>query len=105
MQPTMLTSFMDELTKISEAASPAKASAGNAAAPIGMKSGMGSNSMVTSTSKVGISNSAKPSANPIKGNSAAKPTNYSIVHSSSPSAAFGSAAASSKTVPPPPVRT
>lgn len=95
---------MDELTKIAEESSPVQASAGNALAPLGMKSGMGSNSMVTSTSKVGISG-AKPSSNPIKGNQAAKPTNYSIVHSSSPTAAFGTAAATSKAVPPPPVRT
>ena len=104
MNTLVLASFMDELTKISEAASPATAGAGNFAAPTGMKTGLGSNSMVNATSKVGISES-KPSPNPIKGNQAAKPTNYSIVHSSSPTAAFGSAAATSKSVPPPPVRT
>jgi hypothetical protein len=103
MDLLMLASFMDELTKISEA-SPTKASAGNALAPVGMKSGMGSNSVVSPTSKVGIT-SSKTSANPIKGNLAAKPTNYSIVHSSSPTAAYGSAAATSKSIPPPPVRT
>ena len=35
----------------------------------------------------------------------AKNTNYSIVNTQAPAAAFGSASATSKAVPPPPVRT
>ena len=96
---------MDELTKISEAATPASAGKSNAAAPTSMKTGMGSNSMVSTSTKVGLGGGNTPSSNPIKANASAKPTNYSIVNSTSPSAAFGSAAATSKSVPPPPVRT
>jgi hypothetical protein len=102
MRDLTLMAFMDELSKIS--ADAAAATGGNAAAPLGAKSGMGSNAMVTSASKSssGLS-AAKPAANPLAKPQAAKPTNYSIVHSTAPSAAFG--APSSKMTPPPPVRT
>lgn len=79
--------FMDELTKI----------ATNMAAPPSMKSGMGANPMVATTPRVGL---PKPTKDP-----SAKPTNYSIVNTGTPAAAFGSASSSSKTMPPPPVRT
>jgi len=103
MNRKMMTSFMDELSKIA-AAGPATAAKGNFAAPMGLKSGMGSNSMVTSSSSKGTVSSL-PKMNPMKADAAAKPTNYSIVHSEAPSAAFGSTASTSKAVPPPPVRT
>lgn len=86
MNHAMLASFMDELVKISS----------NMAAPPGMKSGMGSNSMVAQTPRVGITSQSR--------NPEAKSTNYSIVHSEAPSAARGGAVVT-KATPPPPVRT
>lgn len=86
MNHAMLTSFMDELLKISS----------NMAAPPGMKSGMGGNAVVASTPRVGVGSRSK--------NPEAKSTNYSIVHSEAPSAATGGALAT-KLAPPPPVRT
>jgi len=85
MRNVTLTAFIDELSKISS----------NMAAPPSEKSGMGGNVMVPSTPRVGIPKQEK--------NPAAKPTNYSIVHSESPGA--GQNMASSKVAPPPPVRT
>jgi hypothetical protein len=81
-----LTSFMDELMKISS----------NMAAPPGLKSGTGANAMVTSTPRVGLAPQSK--------NPEAKSTNYSIVHSEAPSAAAGSSMAT-KASSPPAVRT
>lgn len=87
MDSTVWTAFMDELSKI----------ASNMAAPPEMKSGMGSNLMVSSKPSVGL---PKPTKDP-----SAKPTNYSIVNTQSPGAAFGTASSSSKSTPPPAVRT
>jgi hypothetical protein len=103
MDSQMVAAFTDEMLKIS-AASPAAAAGGNAAAPAGLKSGFGSNAMVSLSSGKSTLSST-PKTNPAKGNVEAKPTNYSIVHSEAPSAAFGSTSSTSKAVPPPPVRT
>ena len=99
----MMVAFMDELQKIS-ALTPAGAAKSNFAAPLGLKTGMGDNSVVSLSSSKGTT-SLTPKMNPGKSDVAAKPTNYSIVHSEAPSAAFGSTASTSKAVPPPPVRT
>lgn len=85
MNDVTMAAFIDELTKLSS----------NMAAPPSLKSGMGANAMVPSTPRVGIPKQEK--------NPAAKPTNYSIVHSESPRA--GQDTALSKAAPPPPVRT
>jgi len=87
MDPVVWTAFMDELSKI----------ATNMAAPPQQKSGMGSNITVASIPRVGL---PKPTKDP-----SAKPTNYSIVNTQSPQAAFGTASISSKSAPPPAVRT
>ena len=87
MESSVWTAFMDELTKISS----------NMAAPPSMKSGMGGNAMTAATPRVGL---PKPTKDP-----SAKPTNYSIVNTESPQAAFGQASAGSKSTPPPAVRT
>ena len=89
-------SFMDEMTKIAAAGN-------NAAAPASMKSGMGQNTMSGGKSTIGVQTAAPKMNISPKMNVAAKPQNYSIVHSEAPSAAFG--ATSSKVIPPPPVRT
>ena len=82
----MLAAFVDELTKMS---------AGNYTSP--MSTGKGSNIVANPTYKSsGISQTSNP---------AVKSTNYSIVHSESPTAAEIVAPANSKAVPPPPVRT
>ena len=87
MDNVVLAAFMDELSKI----------ASNMAAPPQHKTGMGSNILVATKPRVGI---PKPSKDP-----SAKPTNYSIVNTESPQAAFGTASMSSKSAPPPAVRT
>jgi hypothetical protein len=82
----MLAAFVDELTKVS---------AGNYASP--MSTGKGSNIVANPTNPTsGIRQTSNP---------AVKSTNYSIVHSESPSAAETLAPAQTKAVPPPPVRT
>lgn len=94
MDSVMLASFQDELCKIAE---------GNVAAPVKTGIGdMGSNVVGKPLTSSGIGKSdtsvnfGKPK--PLK------PTNYSMVHSNAPMAAFD-AGAGSKMVPPPPVRT
>jgi hypothetical protein len=82
----MLAAFVDELTKMSE---------GNYASP--MSTGKGSNIMAQPAyQKSGLGESSNP---------AVKSTNYSIVHSNTPTAAETLAPAQTKAVPPPPVRT
>jgi hypothetical protein len=82
----MLTSFVDELSKIADS---------NFASP--QSTGKGSNIVTQPAySKSGISQTTNP---------AVKSTNYSIVHSGTPMAAENVASASTKAVPPPPVRT
>lgn len=78
MNPLMLEAFADELAKVA---------ALNIAVP-----------QPASPAKPPPSPGIKQGKNPV-----AKPTNYSVVHSVSPPAAFG-AAAPAKSVPPPPVR-
>ena len=91
MDSTMVASFMDELQKIAEGnvAEPAKALVG----------GMGANVMAKPLSTPGIgkaTGAVKPGP--------AKTTNYTMVNSIAPSAAWG-AGTSTNMVPPPPVRT
>jgi hypothetical protein len=79
MDPLMLSAFADELAKVA---------ALNIAVPQ-------------------PASPAKPPPSPgidMGKNPAAKPTNYSVVHSVSPPAAFG-ASSESKAAPPPPVNT
>lgn len=78
MNPAMLEAFVDELEKVA---------ALNMAVP-----------QPASPAKPPPSPGIKQNKNP-----AAKPTNYSVVHSVSPPAAFG-AAAPAKSTPPPPVQ-
>lgn len=88
MNSVVLASFIDELSKIAGA---------NVASPFKMTAGHNVMTGLTTT-KSGLPKTPGLKAAP------AKPTNYSIVHSEAPSAAYGSAL-SSKSVPPPPVRT
>jgi hypothetical protein len=94
MNAMMMRAFVDELAKLADS---------NAGAPPSMKTGLGENSMVSSSSSSGITT---PTVNnPMKAATPPKSTNYSIVHSEAPMAAQGTASAVSKAVPPPPVRT
>lgn len=91
MESRMLASFTDELQKIAE---------GNAAEPVKpLVGGLGSNVVgkplpTSGLPKGNVSLSAKP----------ARPTNYTMVHSNAPMAAFDGGAAV-KSVPPPLVET
>lgn len=96
MEIGTLVSFMDELHKIAESVGP-KSNVANPAKPaIG---GMGSNAVAKPLPSPGFSAGGSMS-NP----KPAKPTNYTMVHSNAPTAAFN-AGAPVKSVPPPPVRT
>jgi hypothetical protein len=94
MELMMLTSFVDELSKIGESAG------SNVMAGPGPG---GQNATASASSAPGLPKTS-PSITS-KSNVSAKPTNYSIVHNQAPTAAFGAASLSSKSVPPPPVRT
>ena len=91
MDSVMVASFIDELSKIAagNVADPAKSSIG----------GMGANIVAKPLPSPGVGKATgevkpKPS----------KATNYTMVHSTAPTAAWN-AGAGSKSVPPPPVRT
>ena len=84
MDPTVLTSFVDELSKM--------AAMSNVMGPKVLS--MGKNVMGRSTPTVGVKSLTR---------TAAKPTNSSMVHNQAPSAAYGAASTTSKAVPPPPV--
>lgn len=91
MDSVMLASFTDELQKIAEG------NVVNLSKPV--VGGMGSNIVgkplpSPGIGKVELGGAPKP----------AKPTNYSMVHSNAPMAAFDTGSGS-KSVPPPPVRT
>ena len=88
MDPVMLASFLDELQKIGAA---------NVAAADAVYKGQ------NISAKPASSGTAIPKSTPK--DPTAKSTNYSIVHSQTPPAAYGTAASTSKAVPPPPVRT
>lgn len=98
MDLVTMAAFADELCKIA---------AGNVVSPMKpVVGGMGSNVIgkpLTSTKATGIG-AGKPSG--VLGGTPkpAKPTNYSMVHSNAPTAAFD-AGAGAKMVPPPPVKT
>jgi hypothetical protein len=91
METRMLASFTDELQKIAE---------GNAAEPVKpLVGGLGAN----------VVGKPLPTSGLAKGNTSltpkpARPTNYTMVHSNAPMAAFDGGSAL-KAVPPPPVET
>ena len=87
MNLVMITSFSDELSKIA---------AGNIAAGSAAWKGTNESAKAILPKSSGI-----PSMKSV----GAKPTNYSIVNTQAPTAAFGSASATSKALPPPAVRT
>jgi hypothetical protein len=83
----MLTAFANELRKIAES-NVAESSASWKGTNVATQSLLPKSPGIKPMSSIG-----------------AKPTNYSIVNTQSPTAAYGSAAATSKAAPPPPVRT
>ena len=96
MDTVMLASFTDELQKIAE---------GNVASPMKPAiGGLGSNAMGKPLTSPGIGTSQTQTSLGAEKPKPIKPTNYSMVHSNAPMAAFN-AGAGSKMVPPPPVRT
>jgi len=96
MDMVMLASFADELQKIAEGnmANPAKSAVGD----------MGSNAVAKPLTSPGIGTSQTQTNLGAEKPKPIKPTNYSMVHSTAPMAAFN-AGAGSKMVPPPPVGT
>lgn len=96
MEIRVLASFMDELHKIAESVGP-KSNVANPTKPA--VGGMGSNAVSKPLPSPGFSaGGSNPTPKP------AKPTNYTMVHSNAPMAAFD-AGAPAKSVPPPLVRT